>query len=1250
MNPVSPRRGFVGALAVGLLIASISSVRGQNSYTNSNSGRWDDPNNWSFGGTPQAGEDILIGNAGTKGVFIDSFTDPNTLTINSLTLSAPTGSVNTLFLSDAETNTPLVIQTTITIANGGALAITNAALQVDGGGFFDNAIDGELTVNNGSITINSIGIGTAGSGTLTLNDGRLASQYVFVGVNSGSEGMLNVGGGVVQFSGLFLQVSYHAGSTGTVLVTGGEIATSNPFSFLAIGGAGLDEPSGFGQMTVSNGEVHAGFALIGAYPDPGFRSKLTLAGGTFDTARMDVDNGQLVISGGEFVSTLYPGSGLYLAGATMTLSDGSVLVNRFEVFTGETYADTIFEFKGGILRTKGTSYQNGLPCIVGDGVGNATMNFLGGDHAFPPGLIISANAQLTGCGTIEGSVTIDPGGTVLADCGDTLSFTGAVTNNGILFASNNTLINFYGSVVNNGLMDFTNGCVQFFSTLEGNGTLLATCTNAPPGRTSTNSWINGTGKWEDPLNWSLEVPPASTQSIFINNDFTKTVSIDSVTASSSPDTMTINSLALSGSSGVNTLSLANTQNGPPLHVLTTLNIGPGAVLAVNNSSLQVDGSGFSDNNIDGELTLDSGSITLNTINLGITGNGTLTVNSGLLNTRDILVGVAAGTESTFRLTGGTVQSAGFFELGFNAGSTGIALMTGGKLILPGFMTLGDEGLGQMTVSGGVIRAETLTMGLTAGSRGELTLAGGSLEALFGISMGFQSSIVVDGGQLACTNFGNIGLDIGTGTIIVSNGTVIVSKFTVGTNSASRGELDLIGGSFTVLSALPNTLRIGDALDATGVVMVTGGALLATNASTLVGSLGVGEMVVSSGMVMTSQTEIGSGANTQGSLMMSGGTMIVDSNLTVAASPGSTGVVMMTGGELTVTNAPLVIGANGGHGELMLTSTNSSSLRPVRRLKFPRPLTVSGGGGSVLRAQSITVAAGSTGMLMIDDGTATVLQDVLVGAIDSATGTVAVGTSLVIGGNFELRNNPKLECHICGYESGKTFGHIDVTGTATFAGELSARFLLGFENQITNGASFTVLTAGSITGAFANVASGHRLGTENGTGSFIVNYNGNELVLEDFRAGPVDTLDLAVVTVKAPRTVKLSAGSSVTRRVKVQIQNRSSQDKQIDTLTGLVSLVAESLATNCPNAQVVLHAGKPNPPTPLVLKPGKKLSVFFDVTFDCANDGAKGIGHEDFRYEATLNPADQDSSNDVCPRPPGADDTGCAEVKTDVVVK
>jgi hypothetical protein len=182
---------------------------------------------------------------------------------------------------------------------------------------------------------------------------------------------------------------------------------------------------------------------------------------------------------------------------------------------------------------------------------------------------------------------------------------------------------------------------------------------------------------------------------------------------------------------------------------------------------------------------------------------------------------------------------------------------------------------------------------------------------------------------------------------------------------------------------------------------------------------------------------------------------------------------------------------------------------------------------------------------------------------------------------------------------------------------------------------------------------------------------------------VGVYDLAVTKITAPKTVILTYRNQVqTKQVKVEIQNRSPHSETIQDpkmLANLVTLTVESLGAGCSDLVPVLRP--PTKPFPLTLKPKKKLTVVFDVIFDCANDGAKSTpmnpGHEDFRYVAEVNhgaldgKADTHPADDVCPRdiePPGVDpnpdgtvkDLGCgnrrpdntygADVLTDAVLK
>lgn len=114
------------------------------------------------------------------------------------------------------------------------------------------------------------------------------------------------------------------------------------------------------------------------------------------------------------------------------------------------------------------------------------------------------------------------------------------------------------------------------------------------------------------------------------------------------------------------------------------------------------------------------------------------------------------------------------------------------------------------------------------------------------------------------------------------------------------------------------------------------------------------------------------------------------------------------------------------------------------------------------------------------------------------------SQVIVGGNFNLPSAGILRFHLLDHENTAT---VDVKGAAIFAGALQA----GVEDpsQISASDSFTVLTAAQITGQFSNVANGGRvdvyesfdqLGNPKGdpTGTFLVTYNGNALILSDFQ--------------------------------------------------------------------------------------------------------------------------------------------------------
>jgi hypothetical protein len=160
--------------------------------------------------------------------------------------------------------------------------------------------------------------------------------------------------------------------------------------------------------------------------------------------------------------------------------------------------------------------------------------------------------------------------------------------------------------------------------------------------------------------------------------------------------------------------------------------------------------------------------------------------------------------------------------------------------------------------------------------------------------------------------------------------------------------------------------------------------------------------------------------------------------------------------------------------------------------------------------------------------------------------------------------------------------------------------------------------------------------------------------------PSEGHDLALVKLKAPKNINLQgAEPSLTKFASVTIQNLSDHAETITSYAGLVTLIGASLGETCPNLAIELVNGPPNMALPVVLAPNKKLNIFFNVTYNCANFPAKGVA--DFEFTATINHAamdgnaDSNPANDICPRPanPATGDKGCAKglaVQTDVVVK
>jgi T5SS/PEP-CTERM-associated repeat protein len=273
-------------------------------------------------------------------------------------------------------------------------------------------------------------VGSQGSGNSLVisNQGAVYDDYGFLGANGQSNGSNNCVR--VVDNGLWrnkAELYIGRGVSNELIISGGSVIASNAF-------ISFSDPV-FGSGTNNCIRVESGSLFV----------------------RNSLGKGALVVSAGG-------GEG------ALVLNGGSVTVDQLFLTNGN---NSVIAFNGGTLHSKGTTVTNNQQFVVGNSTSLATFHLLGGAHSFNDGLRIRTNSFLTGCGTIHGDVVVDAGGTVRADCGGTLTFTGNVTNNGVMMASNRTVLESSGPLVNNGKILLLNGgTINFYDAFINNGVIL----------------------------------------------------------------------------------------------------------------------------------------------------------------------------------------------------------------------------------------------------------------------------------------------------------------------------------------------------------------------------------------------------------------------------------------------------------------------------------------------------------------------------------------------------------------------------------------------------------------------------------------------------------------------------------------------------------------------------------------------------------------------------------------------------------
>lgn len=425
----------------------------------------------------------------------------------------------------------------------------------------------------------------------------------------------------------------------------------------------------------------------------------------------------------------------------------------------------------------------------------------------------------------------------------------------------------------------------------------------------------------------------------------------------------------------------------------------------------------------GNVWLTGGQLVTTDMAAGYRGAGQMTVSNGTWLSSFAEVGFSFGSQGTLTIAGGNNVISQIIYVGTEAEATGTVWLTGGQLLITNnFAHIGEQGIGQMTVSNGTWLANNIHVGNAAGGVGTLNFAGGTTTFITSVLPSFPNFLIVGaqanstgtvwmtGGQLTTTNCTAVVSSNGVGALTVSNGTWLARDVFVGYRPGSQGTLTVAGGT----NLLSFILDIGLNANATGAVWMSGGELIVTNSGNgiAVGDSGVGQLTISNGVCQTPSVFVAYTSTAQGTLSVAGGSLIVgQQRLVVGNAPGATGTVWMTGGQLIATNSESEIGAAGVGRFTMSNGTwLAASVIVADFDNSEGTLSVGGGSASMTNLILGDCATDAEGFLIVKGGEVFVTNATHTAVLDVRNGWVIVTGGRLMVDKLVMTNDCGLIFH------------------------------------------------------------------------------------------------------------------------------------------------------------------------------------------------------------------------------------------------
>lgn len=304
------------------------------------------------------------------------------------------------------------------------------------------------------------------------------------------------------------------------------------------------------------------------------------------------------------------------------------------------------------------------------------------------------------------------------------------------------------------------------------------------------------------------------------------------------------------------------------------------------------------------------------INLGVNGTGNLTISNASVKFGATAIGVS-GTGSLIVQSNVAITLGKTFLGLADPNSSGILSINGGQVSMPELRVV--QGTGMVNVAGGTLAAPIVSIGESNTANGVLNITGGT--TLIASTLTARSndlalaSISVTGGALLVTNAAHSATTLMDGGWLSLGAGVFATDNLILTN----------GGSVTAL----NNFLLGTTAGATNTLALSGGgALILTNATLGLGNdgttngAGTGIASIDNATISVTALNLGSTAGGLGLLTLQSNSLLsVQSNLTVVSSSlVATSSITFNGGSFTASNGLTQIGAS-GNGLLTISGGN-----------------------------------------------------------------------------------------------------------------------------------------------------------------------------------------------------------------------------------------------------------------------------------------------------------------------------------------